>query len=117
MTPFPTNRQVIVVDDDPDLLYIAAKACTKAGYQPITAENGVDALRQIVANPDCRRMVTDFTMPLLGGATWIELLERFCPGWSIVVISSDDIDSGRFPFVPKPADFANLLTWFERHPS
>ncbi len=118
MSTLPSpNRQILVVDDDPDLLYIAKKAFTKAGYQPLTAENGVDALRQIVDNPSCRRMVTDFTMPVLGGPTWINLLERFCPEWSIVVISSDDIDPGPFPFVPKPADFTNLMTWFERHPT
>ena len=107
------NRKVIVVDDDPDILYLAQKTFVKAGYEPIPAANGVEALRQMIAHPDCRQMVTDFTMPVLGGDLWIRFLERFCADWAVIVISSDDVDPGPFPLVPKPVDFKNLLTWFE----
>ena len=117
MQPVPSasalSPKVLVVDDDPDILYVAQKSLRKAGYEPIGAANGVDALKQMLAHPDCRQMITDFKMPVLGGETWIRTLERFCADWSIVVISSDEVDPGRFPLVPKPVDFKNLLTWFE----
>jgi CheY-like chemotaxis protein len=113
MLALDRNREVLVVDDDPDLLYLAQKVLKKAGYTPLPAGNGVEALRQMVTHPDCRRMVTDFKMPVLGSDAWIRVLERFCSEWSIVVISSDDVDPGPFPLVPKPVDFSNLLTWFE----
>ena len=53
-------------------------------------------------------------MPSFGGNDWIRLLERFCPDWTIVVVSSQDVDPGPFVCVPKPVDYENLLQVFGR---
>jgi DNA-binding NtrC family response regulator len=107
------SKKVIVVDDIPDVLFLATKRLARAGYEPIQASDGLEALRRMVEHPDCRRMVTDFVMPTLGGNYWIRLLEKFCADWSIVVVSSEDIDPGPFTMMPKPVDFENLVTIFE----
>jgi CheY-like chemotaxis protein len=106
--------QVIVVDDDADIRYLAQKKLEAAGYQTIPAENGLEALQRMIDHPRCRRMVTDYVMPTLGGEYWIRMLERFCADWTIVVVSSEDIDSGSLIIVPKPADYENILHVFER---
>lgn len=108
------SHQILVVEDHPDLLYLATKRLRQAGWEPLTAANGAEAIPVIVENPGCRRMLTDFVMPVLGGDAWIRFLERFCSDWVIVVMSSEDIDSGRFVCLPKPVDYENLLQVFER---
>jgi CheY-like chemotaxis protein len=107
-------RQIVVVEDDPSLLFIATKRLRAAGFEPLPAANGKEAIERIAENPSCRRMVTDFYMPGLGGDDWIRYLEREHADWTIVVMSSEDIDSGPFIVLPKPVDFENLLEVFHR---
>lgn len=107
-------RQIIVVEDDPSLLFLAMKRLRAAGFEPIGAADGTEALARIAENPRCRRMVTDFFMPGLSGDEWIRYLEREHAHWTIVVMSSEDVDSGPFIVLPKPVDFENLLEVFHR---
>jgi len=109
-------KQILVVEDEPDVLYLAAKKLRNAGYEVFEAKNGIEAMQRMIDHPQCRRMLSDFVMPLFGGIYWVKFLERFCPTWTIVIVSSEDIDSGPFICVPKPVDFENLLTVFEREP-
>ena len=108
------DRQVIVVEDDPSLLFLAQKRLRAAGFDPIPATDGLEAIALMDEYPLCRRMVTDFYMPNLGGDPWIRYLEAHCLDWTIIVMSSEDIDSGRFIVLPKPVDFENLLEVFHR---
>src|SRR4051812_22136252 len=110
----PNPRQILVIDDNPDVLHVACNRLGAAGFEPIRAADGVEALRCMVDYPECRQMVTDFTMPHLGGIYWVKLLERFCADWNIVVVSAGDIDPGPFISVPKPVDFENLVQLFSR---
>jgi CheY-like chemotaxis protein len=111
------SKQIVVVDDDADLRYLTVKRLRAAGWQPLPAGDGIEAVRQILAHPKCRRMLTDFVMPTFGGDSWILFLERFLSDWTIVVMSSEDIDPGRFISLPKPIDIENLLHVFERERS
>jgi DNA-binding NtrC family response regulator len=108
------ERQIIIVEDDSGLMYVAMKRLRAAGFDPIPAADGNEAKQRMAENPRCRRMVTDFNMPGLGGDDWIRYLEREHSDWTIVVMSSDDIDSGPFITLPKPVDFENLLEVFHR---
>jgi CheY-like chemotaxis protein len=110
----PRSDQVLIVEDNVDVLYLATRRIRKAGYEVIAAEDGVQAIHRMVDNPYCRRMVTDYLMPTLGGTYWIRFLERFCADWTIVIVSSQDIDPGPFICMPKPVDFENLLHVFAR---
>jgi CheY-like chemotaxis protein len=111
------SRQVLVVDDDEDILYLAAKKLRAAGYKVLEAQNGIEAIQRIVDHPECRRMLADFVMPSFGGTYWVRFLERFCAGWTVVITSSADIDPGPFIIMPKPVDYENLFTVFEREPT
>ncbi len=110
----PVDPCVLVVEDDKHLLYLACKQLREAGYEPIGATDGVEAVRAMVENPDCRQMVTDYVLPSFGGDTWIRFLERFCGDWSIVVMSGEDVDPGVFISMPKPASFENIIHHLER---
>ena len=102
---------VVVVEDDPDQLYMAPKRLRSLGFEPIPAANGVEALKVLSTRADVRHVVTDYSMPVLGGEAWIRVLERFCADCTIVVVSGEDIDPGPFVSIPKPPDFANIATY------
>ncbi len=108
------NREILVVEDDPSLLYLAVKRLRAAGLDPIPARNGREAIARIAEHPRCRRMLTDYMMPELGADPWIRHLETACADWTVVVMSSEDVDSGPFICLPKPIDFENLLEVFHR---
>src|ERR1700731_2465332 len=110
------SRQVLVVDDDPDIVYLASKKFRSAGYDVLEAQNGIEAIQRMVDHPQCRRILADFVMPSFGGTYWVRFLERFCVGWTVVIMSGADIDPGPFIVIPKPVDYDNLLTVFEREP-
>lgn len=105
-----STNEVLVVDDNPNVLFVACKRLQAMGFDTVAANDGAEALSLMDAHPRCRRMITDFTMPGLGGAEWIEHLQRKCRDWTIVVISAADVDPGPFINVPKPVDY-ELLMW------
>lgn len=107
-------KQVLLVEDSSDIRFIAAKKLAAAGYQVIEAADGLEALHKMLENPACRLMLTDFVMPGFGGNSWIRLLERFCSDWTIVVMSSEDIDPGPFVLIPKPVDYNYCIEVFAR---
>jgi CheY-like chemotaxis protein len=110
------GQEILIVEDNADVRYLAAKRLKAAGYSVLEAADGVEAMLRIIDHPNCRRMVTDYVMPSFGGEYWVKFLERFCKGWVIVIVSSEDIDPGPFICVPKPVDYENLLHVFEREP-
>ncbi|WP_231956921.1 MULTISPECIES: response regulator [unclassified Actinoplanes] len=80
----------MVVDDEPDLRFLAKRILTRAGHQVIAAGNGADALEAVrQVRPDL--VVTDMMMPVMNG---VELIRRLradpvTAGIPILAASSD----------------------------
>ncbi|MFH1028459.1 MAG: response regulator transcription factor [Pseudomonadota bacterium] len=61
-----TEKTILLVDDDPNILQVAGFAVGKAGYRTITAKDGKQALEQFRAEqPDL--IVLDIVMPEMDG--------------------------------------------------
>jgi two-component system OmpR family response regulator len=61
-----TEKTILLVDDDPNILQVAGFAVAKAGYRTVTAKNGKQALELFHAEqPDL--IVLDIVMPELDG--------------------------------------------------
>lgn len=61
-----TEKTILLVDDDPNILQVAGFAVAKAGYRTVTAKNGTQALELFHAErPDL--IVLDIVMPELDG--------------------------------------------------
>jgi len=61
-----TEKTILLVDDDPNILQVAGFAVAKAGYRTISAKNGQQALEQFRAEqPDL--IVLDIVMPEMDG--------------------------------------------------
>ncbi len=110
-----TNKRVLVVDDDPDLLYVLSLRLISAGYTVFGAANGLQALEQMERH-SVDVVVTDYRMPKMDGLTFLSVCRVEWPGTPVVVFSGegDDmaheaIDRGAFAWVRKGGEFTTLL--------
>jgi len=71
-------KRILVVDDSPTIRQQVSLALTQAGFTPVEAVDGVDALAKIDAT--IAMMVCDVNMPRMGG---LELLERIAANTKI----------------------------------
>ncbi|MBY0243428.1 MAG: response regulator [Burkholderiaceae bacterium] len=61
-----TGPRIMVVEDNPDALYLAAEILRAIGYTVDTAASGELALRQLHAQP-CDILFTDVSLPGMSG--------------------------------------------------
>jgi CheY-like chemotaxis protein len=78
--------RVLLVDDDPALLMVLARAFSKAGYIARTAENGRKALEMLKAyRPEL--VVTDIVMPEMEGIGAIMAIKQMADPPKIIAMS------------------------------
>ena len=114
-----TTKRVLIVDDDPDLLFLVAHSVKNLGpdYQVSTASNGASALEQILKQK-IDLVVTDYMMPEITGLDLIEKARKLSPQTHFILMTAhhdtsqlraniDDLNlSG---FVGKPFTMPELL--------
>jgi CheY-like chemotaxis protein len=80
---------VLVVDDEPSIAALLAAVLRRAGLRPLTAGNGVEALRMAREfRAELRLVLTELALPLLDGPTLIAALHQLAPGVPVAVVSS-----------------------------
>jgi two-component system, chemotaxis family, chemotaxis protein CheY len=66
-------KKILIVDDSATIReQVKAAFASKADYQIVEAENGVDALAKLAANTDVRLLISDINMPEMDGITLIK---------------------------------------------
>jgi PAS domain S-box-containing protein len=105
------GESVLIVEDEPTVRYMAARALTERGYRVLEAGNGPEALRQVsLANGHLDLIITDVIIPGLDGNELARRAAKVKPGLPILFMSGytdEDIvrrgllDSGQ-PFLQKP---------------
>jgi CheY-like chemotaxis protein len=71
-TGIPRPRQILIIDDNPEVRVLVAHNVTQAGFRADTAQDGEEGWRALcAANYDL--VITDHDMPNLNG---LELIER-----------------------------------------
>ena len=84
-------REVLIVDDSPDLRGMLAFTLGDMGYSIREAKNGEDALDEMATHaPDC--VVLDLMMPGLDGFKVLEQMRsrKLAPDARVVILSSQD---------------------------
>jgi two-component system KDP operon response regulator KdpE len=109
------TSRIAVVDDDPKMIRLLRRNLETAGYQVVTATDGVSAIELIESEtPDL--LVLDLVMPGMDGCEVLERLREFT--WLPVVILSgrDDendivrgLEAGADDYVTKPFAPKELL--------
>jgi two-component system, cell cycle sensor histidine kinase and response regulator CckA len=111
-------RNVLLVEDDPEVRAFAEDVLDRAGYRVLPARNGLDALALIEArNWSIDVVVTDVVMPEMGGRDMVEQLRRSRPELPVLYMSgyTDDprmlgeVDGAEARLLAKPFTAAGLV--------
>ena len=68
--------RVLIVDDDPVQLRLTSEIAKRAGFAPVTASGGKDALERLREDSGIGAMVLDLVMPDLDGMAVMEAMKR-----------------------------------------
>jgi two-component system, cell cycle response regulator len=110
--------RVLVADDDPIPRRVVEASLRRAGYEPVVAVDGVEALH-ILSAPDCPRLVVlDWKMPRLDGLGVCRAIRssRQEPYVYVLLLTANDreeeivegLDAGADDYVTKPCNFGEL---------
>jgi len=85
----PSEKRVLVVDDEPDVRNFLAACIEDAGFNVETAGSGLDALTKIEENPP-DLMTLDMVMPGMSGLQLLRKLRKMknCSGIPVIVITA-----------------------------
>jgi two-component system KDP operon response regulator KdpE len=115
----PSDRLVLLVDDDENIRSLLEMSLEMEGFKIITAGNGLEAQKKLAdKSPDL--IITDLMMPGQGGYEFLRELQAQGGGRTpIFVVSASKLDSSTInmiraeanvvEFVPKPIAMALFL--------
>jgi two-component system response regulator AtoC len=107
----PERKQVLIVDDEPNLRKILSAQLTRDGYDVLTAEDGEQGLA-LLKEHHIDLVITDLKMPKVDGMTLLKTALEEDPELPIVLVTAhgtidtavEALKSGAFDFVTKPFD-------------
>ena len=107
----PEKKQVLIVDDEPNLRKILAAQLSRDGYDVMTAEDGEQGLG-FLREHHIDLVITDLKMPKVDGMTLLREALRESPDLPIVMITAhgtvdtavEALKLGAFDYLTKPFD-------------
>ncbi|MGH7332172.1 MAG: HD domain-containing phosphohydrolase [Candidatus Rokuibacteriota bacterium] len=114
-------KAVLIVDDDPQIRDVLHQIFVAAGFQTQRAPDGQAGLEAFRAwRPPL--IVTDLSMPLMGGSALLSVLRDEDPDAAVIVLTGaadvkiaiDCLKRGAYDFIMKPVDIDELLVAAER---
>lgn len=114
--PPPPRYRVLVVDDHPPVLEIAAAILEEMGCRTLTAATGEEACQLFAAQPGVDLLLTDVFLPGMDGAELAgrlaalqpELRVIFMSGYSDEEVAEHGLDRASAHFLPKPFTIESL---------
>jgi len=111
------SYRALIVDDDPDVLELAAELFRMLGYEVLTAENGDDAMKILKQNPDVDVLFTDVVMPGTNGIQLGYEARKLLPEIRVILVSgypAPALTGGHgnvydFDFLRKPYRLAEII--------
>ena len=113
-----TDRTVLLVDDEPNILKALKRLLRKDGYTILLADGGLEALQVLVDNP-VNVIVSDHRMPVMTGIEFLAKVKQRHPDITRIVLSgfsdldtiTEAINEGNiYKFLAKPWDDAQIRT-------
>lgn len=111
-----SSEKVLVVDDEPDVMEMAAALFRSIGYEVFTANNGPAALEVLERTDDISVLFSDVMMPSMNGIELAKRARRLRPDMKILLASGYPLPAlkaqhsgvDEFSFINKPYKLAEL---------
>lgn len=112
------TETILIVDDEPTLIQLLSDILSMSGYEAVTAQNGVDALKIYLENPDSIRLViSDIGMPEMDGIQLFQHLRDVRPDLPVILAtgymgestSTNLLKEGIADIIFKPYSVADIL--------
>ncbi len=108
--------RILVVDDEPDVVEYLSDLLENAGWQPVGAGNGVEAVLKVLDGA-CDIVLMDIRMPKLDGINALRIIKRINPALPVIMFTGqagqgDMYEStrlGAFTCLMKPVTQEKLL--------
>ncbi len=104
----PETGSILVVDDDPAVLDVAAMMIEDLGFDVLRAGDGAEALRLLETNSGIMLLVTDIVMPGMDGWALGRAAKQLYPDLKVLYVSGfiknwDSLPAQEYgPILPKP---------------
>jgi DNA-binding response OmpR family regulator len=85
----PTTAKIVLIEDDRDISSTITAVLENAGYQVLTAPNGIEGRNLIEANSP-ELVITDMMMPRMGGFPVLEYLSEKENPPKVIMITAND---------------------------
>src|SRR3954464_3502035 len=113
----PEKKQVLIVDDEPNLRKILAAQLSRDGYDVLLAEDGEQGL-SLLREHHIDLVVTDLKMPKVDGMTLLRHALAEQPELPVVMITAhgtvdtavEALKTGAFDYITKPFDQEDVRT-------
>jgi two-component system, OmpR family, KDP operon response regulator KdpE len=111
-----TQRQVLIVDDQPSLRRALSRTLALLGFGTMEARTGEEAI-DVLRAAHCDVVLLDIDMPGMGGIEACRKLRRKCPSIQMVILTVLDkredkvkaFDAGANAYLTKPYSVRDLL--------
>lgn len=87
--------RVLVVDDDALAGEMTAAILEGLGYDPLLAENGVDAMKKLAADAMIGMVISDLNMPLVSGIDLFREMRAQGIALPFILLTGDDPEGPR----------------------
>ena len=113
----PEHKQILVVDDEPNLRKVLSAQLQRDGYEVHTAEDGEQAL-EVLREHHIDLVITDLKMPKLDGMELLRRVVEMDEELPVVMITAhgtvdnavEALKTGAFDYITKPFDQAEVRT-------
>ena len=106
------SYSILIVDDDEDILEIAAEILQTLGYNILTARSGLEAATLLRRNPQVTILFTDMEMPGMGGEELAETAVALRSNIRVIFTSGRSRPRSDALFLQKPYRMAELVRLF-----
>lgn len=110
-------KKIVVIDDEPDILYTLKEICLQGGWTAITAASGVKGYELFMEHRP-NLVIVDYHMPGWDGLTTVKKIRQFDATVSILVLTVDETQevaerfmlAGATDFAIKPIKSPDLIS-------
>jgi len=112
------KERIIVVDDDPDVLFMIVVSLRQRGYEVEEATNGLEAIEKLRTQEQFSVMLTDLMMPGMNGLTLLRETHKLDDLLEVVMVTAVGTletaiaalrEDGAFDYILKPFESLNQL--------